>query len=186
MVSASGEGAGVSWESEARQEGDGGGGTARGLARICALAIVALCAAASIEAWRLESWTVDGAGPGLLPGILLTLIAITALYTAFAPGDPQLEGGDAPLLTNRNFQAYAVGMLGTPLLIPYLGYITAGFVAVASIMRFGEGQSWKSALVWATALTLSLTIIFGVALGVPFPPGPAENVLTKFGWLRAG
>ena len=160
--------------------------SAGGLSRICALVIIGLCVAVSFEAFRLDAWTSDGAGPGLLPQILLPLIALAALTIVFSPGNPPIEGEAGPVLKNGNFLAYAIGMVGTAAAVPYLGLMLAGFVAVLIIMRFGERRSWVASLIWATALVFALTLVFGVLLGVAFPPGPLEHGLTKLGLLRAG
>ena len=156
------------------------------LSRICALAIIGLCVVAAFEAFKLDAWTFDGPGPGLLPQILLPLIAMAAIAVAISPGEISLEGGAAAVLSNRNFLAYAVGMVMTAAAVPLTGFILAGMIAVLLMMRFGERQGWAVSFLWAIVLVGSITLVFGVMLGVPFPPGPIESGLTKLGLLRAG
>jgi hypothetical protein len=46
--------------------------------------------------------------------------------------------------------------------------------------------AWGAALLWAVLLVGAVTLLFGTALGVPFPPGPPERLLAPLGLLRLG
>lgn len=96
------------------------------------------------------------------------------------------EGGAAFLFASRTFLAYASDMLGTALAMPLLGFIPAGCLAVALMLRLGEGRSWGASIAWAALLVASVTLLFDTALGALFPFGPAELGLTRLGLLRAG
>jgi hypothetical protein len=77
-------------------------------------------------------------------------------------------------------------MLGMAFALPQLGFILVGGLATLLVMRVAEGVSWTASLLWAALLVVSVTLLFGTALGVPFPPGPAERLLAPLGLLRLG
>jgi putative tricarboxylic transport membrane protein len=161
-------------------------GSIRRPARISALFLLGLAVAAGFEASTLDRWSWDGPGPGLLPQLLTVLIGAAAIAVLIWPGEGAPEGGAASPLRSRTFLVYAAGMLGTALALPVTGFIPAGFLAVALMLRLGEGRPWGAALAWAAVLMLSVTLLFGTALGVPFPAGPVEQGLARLGLLRAG
>jgi hypothetical protein len=159
----------------------------RGHVRAVGIAALGFAALAGWEASRLQAWSpFDGPGPGLVPQILAVLIAIAAIGVMAAPGDGQLEGGDASPLRSRCFLAYGAAMLGVAVALPYAGFIITGFTATLLVARVGENRSWREALTWAALLVLSVVLLFGTSLGVPFPDGPAERLLASFGLLRVG
>lgn len=156
-------------------------------ARAVALAALVFAGLAGWEAARLPTWSVmDGPGPGLLPQILVVLIGVAALGVLAAPGHGEPEGGDVSLLRSRGFLGYGGAMLGMALALPQLGFILVGGLATLLVMRLAEGVSWTASLLWAALLVASVTLLFGTALGVPFPPGPAERLLAPLGLLRLG
>lgn len=156
-------------------------------ARAVALGALVFCALAGFEAARLPNWSAfDGPGPGLLPQILVALIAVTALGVLAAPGNGDPEGGAASPLRSRGFLGYGGAMLGLALTLPHLGFILAGALATLLVMRIAEGVGWTAAFLWALVLVSAVTLLFGTALGVPFPPGPAERLLAPLGLLRLG
>lgn len=156
-------------------------------ARAVALAALVFAALAGWEAARLPTWSaMDGPGPGLLPQILVVLIGVAALGVLAAPGHGAPEGGEASPLRSRGFLGYGGAMLGVAFALPQLGFILAGGLATLLVMRVAEGVSWPASLLWAGVLVASVTLLFGTALGVPFPPGPAERLLAQLGLLRLG
>lgn len=159
----------------------------RGHVRAVGIAALGFAALAGWEASHLQTWSpFEGPGPGLVPQILTVLIAIAAIGVMAAPGDGELEGGEASPLRSRCFQAYGGAMLGVAILLPYAGFVITGFAATLLIARVGENRSWREALVWAALLVLSVVLLFGTALGVPFPDGPVERLLAPLGLLRLG
>ncbi len=156
-------------------------------ARAVAIAALVFCGLAGWEAARLPRWSAfDGPGPGLLPQILVALIAVAALGVLAAPGQGEPEGGAASPLRSRGFLGYGGAMLGVALALPHLGIILTGGLATLVVMRVAEGVRWGAALLWALVLVGSVTLLFGTALGVPFPSGPAEQLLAPLGLLRLG
>ncbi|WP_424811303.1 tripartite tricarboxylate transporter TctB family protein [Roseococcus sp. YIM B11640] len=155
--------------------------------RAVGIAGLIFAALAGWEASRLQAWSqFDGPGPGLVPQILAALIGIAALGVIAAPGDGELEGGTESPLRSRCFLAYGAAMLGVAIALPYAGFTITGFVATLLVGRFGENRSWGEALLWALLLVASIVLLFGTALGVPFPTGPMERVLASLGLLRLG
>ncbi|WP_424810967.1 tripartite tricarboxylate transporter TctB family protein [Roseococcus sp. YIM B11640] len=154
-------------------------------ARLVALGGLLFAILGWFEAAKLDSWGWDGPGPGLLPQVLSVLFGIVALAVLAWPGDPTVEpeGGEAPW-RNRTFLAYGIAMLGVAITLPYLGFILPMVVGTVVMLRFGERTSWFQAVLYGVLLTAGITLIFGTALGVPFPSGVAERVLYSFGLLR--
>lgn len=156
-------------------------------ARAVAIAALAFCGFAGWEAARLPNWSAfDGPGPGLVPQILVALIAVAALGVLVAPGHGEPEGGAGSPLRSRGFLGYGGAMLGMALALPHLGFILSGGLATLLVMRVAEGVAWGAALLWALVLVGAVTLLFGTALGVPFPPGPPERLLAPLGLLRLG
>ncbi len=156
-------------------------------ARAVALAALAFAVLAGWEAARLPAWSAfDGPGPGLLPRILAVMIGIAALGVLAAPGMGEAEGGEASPLRSRGFLGYGGAMVGVAVALPSLGFILTGFAATLLVMRVAEGASWRAALLWAALLVAGVALLFGTALGVPFPAGPVERLLAPAGLLRLG
>lgn len=155
-------------------------------ARYVAGAALAFAALAGWEALQLTAWSFDGPGLGLLPQALAVLIAVAAIGVLAAPGAGEPEGGEAAPFASRAFVAYAGVMVFMAAALPALGFILPGIVAVTLVLRFGEGAGWRQAAGYAAALVLGVTLLFGTALGVPFPPGAAEDALAGLRLLRAG
>ena len=138
------------------------------------------------EASRLDSWGWDGPGPGLVPQTLSALIGLLTLAVLAWPGHPQAEpeGGERPF-ANRTFLTYGAAMLGVALALPYLGFVLPMFVATTAMLRFGERTSWGQAALYGVLLTTGIVLVFGTALGVPFPAGAAERALQSVRLLRS-
>ena len=149
------------------------------------------CAIFAALAWReaatLESWGWDGPGPGLMPQALAVLVGIAALAVMAAPGDASAEpeGGARPY-SNTTFLAYALSMIGVAVALPHLGYVLPLTVATVVMLRFGESTSWTEAARYAVLLSGGVVLLFGTALGVPFPSGVAERALYSIGLVRGG
>jgi len=156
-------------------------------ARFVALGCAVFAALAWREAATLDSWAWDGPGPGLVPQALAVLVGIAALAVLAWPGDPaaEPEGGARPY-ANRTFAAYGLSMVGVAIALPHLGYVLPMAAATIVMLRFGEATSWTEAVAYAVLLTGGIVLIFGTALGVPFPAGIAETALYSIGLVRGG
>lgn len=122
----------------------------------------------------------------MVPQILAVLIGIAALGVIAAPGAGEMEGGEASPLRSRAFLAYGAALLVVALALPHAGFVVTGFLATLLVLRGGEGRSWQESLIWSLALVTGVVLLFGTALGVPFPVGPAERVLGPLGVIRLG
>lgn len=155
--------------------------------RAVGIAALIFAGLAGWEASRLQAWSpFEGPGPGLVPQVLAVLIAIAALGVMASPGDGELEGGEASPLRSRCFLAYGTSMLGVAIALPYAGFIITGFAATLLVAKFGENRPWREALIWSVVLVSAIVLLFGTALGVPFPTGPAERLIAPLGLVRLG
>lgn len=138
------------------------------------------------EASQLEAWGWDGPGPGLMPQVLSVLIGIASLAVLAWPGDPNVEpeGGARPF-ANGTFLAYGAAMLGVAIALPFFGFVLPMIVGTIVMLRFGEKTSWMQAVFYGVVLTSGIVLVFGTALGVPFPSGVAERALYSLGLLRS-
>lgn len=159
----------------------------RGHVRAVGLAALGFAALAGWEASFLQTWSAfEGPGPGLVPQVLVVLIAVAAIGVMASPGQGELEGGEASPLRSRCFLAYGGAMLGVAVALPYAGFIVTGFAATLLVLRVGENRSLREALIWSTVLVFSVVLLFGTALGVPFPDGLVERFLASLGLVRIG
>ncbi|HZH19545.1 MAG TPA: tripartite tricarboxylate transporter TctB family protein, partial [Geodermatophilus sp.] len=58
-----------------------------------------------------------------------------------------------------------------------IGFVIPAFLLLFAWLRLLAGESWRMALVLAVAGALVLHLVFVVALGVPFPAGPVDQLL---------
>lgn len=144
-------------------------------ARALPLGLAVLGLAGWVSARRLELWTEDGPGSGLLPKTALAIVTILALLVALAPGEPDAPADEAS--TPRVFAIYAGAAIGLAAAVPYLGFILPTLVATAVILRVAEERSWFASLLYALCLVGTIVLTFGTALKVQFPDGPAEALL---------
>jgi hypothetical protein len=141
---------------------------------------------AAVAAWfasrRLEIWTEDGPGSGLMPKVALGLLAVLGVLVAVRPGPAADESASAGGW-NRTFLVYAVAAALMAGAVPALGFVLPALLAVLAILRFAEGRSWLASLGYSLSLIAAIVLLFGTALKVQFPDGPAERVLKSVGVL---
>lgn len=144
--------------------------------RLIPLALLLAAGVAWFASRRLEIWTDDGPGPGLMPKIALALMGVLALAVTLAPGEkPGDEEGPSGL--SRTFVIYALGCAFMAGAVPFLGFVLPGLLSVFVILRFAEDRSWLASMAYALGLIGTVVLLFGTALSVQFPDGPAERVL---------
>jgi hypothetical protein len=148
-------------------------------ARLVPLGLLLAAGAAFVSSRRLEIWTEDGPGPGLMPKIALGLMAVLALAVTIVPGESPADEADQPRGVSRTFAVYALACLGMALATPFTGFVLTGLVCVAAVLRFAEDRSWAVSIGYAVALIGTLVLLFGTALKVQFPDGPAERLLRE-------
>ncbi|KMO43877.1 hypothetical protein VQ03_06215 [Methylobacterium tarhaniae] len=155
--------------------------------RAVPLGLALAAGAAWLATRRLEVWTDDGPGPGLMPKAAVCLMGCLALALVVAPGktepgkaeaDGTDSDRDAPADgLDRTFAIYAAACVAIAAAVPWLGFVLPGLLTVFVILRFAEGRSWSASLAYAVALIGAIVLLFGTALNVQFPDGPGERGL---------
>lgn len=145
-------------------------------ARLIPLSLLAAAVAGWFSSRSLELWTDDGPGPGLMPKVTIALMGVLALAVAIAPGTPPDDEEAHPGLS-RTFVIYAAACAAMAALVPLLGFVLPGLVCVLAILRFAEDRPWPASIAYALALIATIVLLFGTALNVQFPDGPAERAL---------
>jgi putative tricarboxylic transport membrane protein len=144
------------------------------LRRIAPLLLLALGVAALLTARDMGLGGLTAPGPGLWPAIAAALLSATAFVLLFL--DPAEDYEPWTAGTAR----IAAGLAGLALfvvLFQTIGFVIPAFLLLFAWLRLLAGESWRMALVLAVAGALVLHLVFVVALGVPFPAGPVDQLL---------
>jgi putative tricarboxylic transport membrane protein len=144
------------------------------LRRIAPLLLLALGVAALFTARDMGLGELTAPGPGLWPAIAAALLSATAFVLLFL--DPAEDYEPWTAGTAR----IAAGLAGLALfvvLFQTIGFVIPAFLLLFAWLRLLAGESWRMALVLAVAGALVLHLVFVVALGVPFPAGPVDQLL---------
>jgi putative tricarboxylic transport membrane protein len=144
------------------------------LRRIAPLLLLALGVAALLTARDMGLGGLTAPGPGLWPAIAAALLSATAFALLFL--DPAEDYEPWTAGTAR----IAAGLAGLALfvvLFQTIGFVIPAFLLLFAWLRLLAGESWRMALVLAVAGALVLHLVFVVALGVPFPAGPVDQLL---------
>lgn len=164
-------------------------------ARWTALGLLVAAAAAFWQAQALPRWGFDGPGTGLFPltlSIIAMILAVIVLLLERRDSGP-LESDESDAVERydraapaerRVFHFY---LLALALLVAgsfWAGFIVTVFAVLVTIMRFGEGISWRATLVTAALVALVGQLGFGWLLQVSLPEGPVDRALRDL--MRAG
>jgi hypothetical protein len=151
-------------------------------ARAVPLALAALAASAWIGTQGLSIWTIDGPGSGLLPKAALGIMLALSLILALKPGE---RSNQAPVEEGRSvtFLVYSAAAVVMAVAVPFFGFVLPAFLVATAILRFAENRSWRRSLGYSAALIAVIVLLFGTALSVQFPDGPAERALKSIGLL---
>jgi putative tricarboxylic transport membrane protein len=144
------------------------------LRRIAPVVLLVLGIAALIEAREMGLGELTEPGPGLWPFIVAGLLTATAAVLLFV--DPAEDYEPWTAGTAR----IVVGLVGLALfvvLFQTLGFVVPTILMLTGWLRFFGGESWRMALVLGVVGAVVLHLIFVVALGVPFPAGPVDQLL---------
>lgn len=144
------------------------------LGEILALAVVlAIALAALTLALRYPLWDYVQPGPGLFPTLaagLAVLCAAAVLVAAMLARRPASAAEDG-VTEYRRLAVYVLLILAWVASFATLGFVVSSLVALALLLRLGEGMRWPLALGIAL-LTVGLGWgLFERLLGVPLPHG---------------
>lgn len=137
------------------------------MAERAALGFVALLALGALAlSLRHPLWEFVQPGPGLFPAIaagLSAACAVAAMLMRVA------REGAAERVEWRRLLVYGAAVLGWCAAFAQIGFAASSFLALAALLRFGEGLRWPLALGFA-AITVALGwLLFARLLGVPLP-----------------
>jgi putative tricarboxylic transport membrane protein len=155
--------------------GGSGPSTARNqLRRLAPLLLLALGVAALVTAWGMGLGELTAPGPGLWPAVVAALLTGTAAALLFL--DPA-EDYEPWTSGTARIGAGLVGLGLFVLLFVTIGFVIPAFLLLTAWLRFFGDESWRMALVLGVAGALVLHLVFVIALGVPFPAGPVDQLL---------
>ncbi|SES98224.1 tripartite tricarboxylate transporter TctB family protein [Geodermatophilus poikilotrophus] len=144
------------------------------LRRIAPLLLLALGIAALLTARDMGLGELTAPGPGLWPAIAAALLSATAFVLLFLDPAEDYEPWTAG---TARIVAGLAGLALFVVLFQTIGFVIPAFLLLFAWLRLLAGESWRMALVLAVAGALVLHLVFVVALGVPFPAGPVDQLL---------
>jgi putative tricarboxylic transport membrane protein len=144
------------------------------LRRIAPLLLLALGVGALLMGRDMGLGELTAPGPGLWPAIVAALLTGTAVVLLFL--DPA-EDYEPWTLGTARIVAGLAGLALFIVLFQTIGFVVSAFLLLFAWLRFLGGESWRMALVLAVVGTIALHLVFVVALGVPFPAGPVDQLL---------
>ena len=144
------------------------------LRRIAPLLLLALGVAALFTARDMGLGELTAPGPGLWPAIAAALLSATAFVLLFLDPAEDYEPWTAG---TARIVAGLAGLALFVVLFQTIGFVIPAFLLLFAWLRLLAGESWRMALVLAVAGALVLHLVFVVALGVPFPAGPVDQLL---------
>ena len=144
------------------------------LRRIAPLLLLALGVAALFTARDMGLGELTAPGPGLWPAIAAALLSATAFVLLFLDPAEDYEPWTAG---TARIVAGLAGLALFVILFQTIGFVIPAFLLLFAWLRLLAGESWRMALVLAVAGALVLHLVFVVALGVPFPAGPVDQLL---------
>src|SRR5688500_6547356 len=144
------------------------------LRRIAPVVLLVLGIAALFQAVDMGLGELTAPGPGLWPFIVSGLLTATAAVLLIV--DPAEDYEPWTAGTAR----IVVGLVGLALFIVLfqtLGFVVPTILMLTGWLRFFGGESWRMAVLLGVVGAIVLHLIFVVALGVPFPAGPVDQLL---------
>ncbi len=130
--------------------------------------------AAILETRNMGLGELTAPGPGLWPAIIAGLLVAMAVLLLFL--DPP---GDYEAWT-RGTARIAAGLVALGVYVfcfQTLGFILPTVLLLIGWLRFLGEEGWRSSVLLGVVGALVLHLVFVVALGVPFPAGPVDQLL---------
>jgi len=137
------------------------------LQRCFTLAIIAIAIAFTIASYRYGLWRNGMPGIGLTPFLGALLLIVISLRVLFQKPDPEEREKLqlVPILSGLGICVYVVAFAELGLAIP-------SFVFLVLWARFLYQRSWRSSLISAAAITVSLVVVFITILQLPLKTWP--------------
>lgn len=144
------------------------------LRRIAPLALLLLGIAALVQARDMDLGELTAPGPGLWPFIVAGLLTATAAVLLFVDPADDYEPWTAGTV---RIVAGLAGLALFVVLFQTLGFVVPTVLMLTAWLRFFGGETWRMAVVLGVGGAIVLHLVFVVALGVPFPAGPVDQLL---------
>jgi putative tricarboxylic transport membrane protein len=143
-------------------------GETASLGLVLAFALGALALACTYPLWEYVQ-----PGPGLFPAISAALSAICAAAALLDALRARRRGVAAETEPTewRRLLVYAAIVLAWPASFATLGFAVSSLLALALLMKLGEGMGWVASLGIAAATVALGWLLFERLLGVPLPHG---------------
>jgi putative tricarboxylic transport membrane protein len=157
-----------------RQTRPARGGARSQVHRIAPLLLLALGVAAFLMARAMGFGEFTTPGPGLWPAIVAGLLIATAAVLVVVDPAEDYEPWTSGTLR------IVVGLVGLGLfvlLFDLIGFVIPAFLLLTAWLRYFGEESWRMAVGLGAAGAVVLHLVFVVALGVPFPSGPVDQLL---------
>ncbi len=163
-------------------------------ARWTAIGLLGAAVATLWQAQALPRWGFDGPGTGIFPQVLSVIaIALSALVLLLDRRAPEpADNGDNEAVSRydlaepaqrRVFHFYLLALALMVVGTWWLGFIVTVALVIITIMRFGEGVSWRATLITTACVVLVGQLGFGWLLQVSLPEGPLDRAV--LGLMRA-
>jgi len=138
------------------------------------LLLLALGVAALLTARGMGLGELTAPGPGLWPAVVAALLVGTSAALLFV--DPA-EDYEAWTSATARIAAGLAGLALYVVLFVGIGFIIPTVLLLTAWLRFFGDESWPMSVVLGIGGALVLHLVFVIALGVPFPAGPVDQLL---------
>ena len=140
------------------------------------LAAVALGLVMIVQSWG-RPFMVLGRGTGpmafpLIVGYLEVFLGLVLLVRTVAGWDGRVPAAWPSGVGGRHVLTFALLAVLYVLILDRAGFLLANLVVGLASLRLLGGYSWLPTILLAVVLSVSLSLIFEVALRVSLPPGP--------------
>ena len=134
-------------------------------ARVGALAALAVGVLAGWQARRLGVGSLTAPGPGLWPLIVSVVLVLTGAAVALRPGDDaEAIGREAWIVVLGS-----LSLVAYTLLFEVLGFEIPTVALLVFWLKVLGGETWRTAVTVALGATVSVYLVFLLALGVALP-----------------
>lgn len=139
--------------------------------RLCGVIALTMAVTAAIGARKLIIFSAGTPGPGLVPFLAATIIAVCGLGLLIK--DP---GGEATIAWPRaelrgKLIGSAVSVFVYSGLVPMVGFFAATMAFLTMLSRWWGGYRWWVAVIFGAMAAGVIVLVFDVLLGVPLPRG---------------